>query len=141
MNIALAAIVGFTTFGCKNDDDGGSGDFGKIDSSLNGEWKGDETNGTLKIDGDKWDGGTKGKAKDIADQIKVLQETTKQSNAAGSMSLEIGDEKIVMKIESTVANISVEAVYYTYKINGKTLTITYGDDADYTGEAFKGTRD
>ena len=118
---------------CKHDDDGGGGSF---DSALEGKWVGDAASGTLEIAKDAWKG-TGGEAEGIALVVNSMLMQNTLKTVPGFDSFDIKDGKMIMKASG------VTAVMYTYKIDGKTLTINNCDDegsAESEELAFKGDK-
>jgi len=128
--LALAAIVGFTTFGCKNDDDGGSGKLGKIDNDLIGTWKGEDPNGTLIIAEDSWKAGDNDSLNTKSFSVAFAINLSISSIALGG-SFDVSGGKVSVTVKG-----GTKQTLYTYKISDKTLTLTDPDSK----EAFKGIK-
>jgi len=134
--IALAAIVGFTTFGCKNDPDEVTGSVGKQDTSLNGTWEGDTANGTLKIDGDDWTGTpVASNASSVALAVTTaIAQISLQNLGGGKGSVDISNGKITMEYSYAGYSSGVQ-VLFTYEIKDGTLTMKDEDgDVAFVGK-------
>jgi len=141
--IALAAVIGFTV-SCKHDDDGGGGSF---DSALEGTWKGEGNNGTLKISADKWEGSPENTS-DAARVAMIVEEARKAVKQmadvpGGEGSLDFSNGKLSMKasVSGTPITEGDEGGILEYKIASGTLTIKLINDGVVETEiAFEGVK-
>jgi hypothetical protein len=147
--IALVAVIGFGVVGCGGDDDDDGPDPGpgpgpggsknlSIASDFQGTWVGNEANGTLTVTSSSIQGTAMTKAYDVANTINTLIMMIETPNSGYKGSINASGKEIKATI-SYMGNSSTQTLY-TYKVEGKTLTITDPEEEGEDAIVFTGTK-